>query len=176
MPESGSDDVGGSLVWAPDRVRVHLAEQTLPRASVPRLAVRMAVTCFVVTGPVAWLVFAVITLAVPAVTGGAGVATAGFWALLFAALLTVVTLVVSLRRLVAEARDVAERPARRSVVRRLGIPVVLTGVCAGAVLAASGLSFGQTAVLTGALIVVLHLMPMLVAGLLARRLRRSGSV
>lgn len=173
MPESTSDDVGSSLVWASDQVRADIEKQVRPGLSVPRLAVRAAVSCFVVTGPLAWLVFVVITLAAPAVTDDAGIGAVGLWALWFAALLTVLTLVVSLRQLSAKADDdTAEPPSRWSMVRRLGMSMLPTGACAAVVLAFAGLAVGQIAVLTGALIVVLHLVPALVAQLPARRSRR----
>ncbi|MGN9907850.1 hypothetical protein ACTMTJ_09885 [Phytohabitans sp. LJ34] len=167
-PDAGADR---PLVWAPEEVRVRIEQQVEPGVSLPRRVILTAVSAFVLTWPLAFLVFMVTTLALPSVTNDASVGTVARWALWFAALLTVAAVVAALRQRAGRADEEAE-PSTRETVVRIAIYALFTGVCAGVVLAPHGLSLGQIAVLTVMLIVVLHLMPVLAARLLHRRLQR----
>jgi hypothetical protein len=158
---------GRPLVWAPDEVRFHIEQQVVPPVSRLRRVLLTAIPAFVLTWPLTFLVFVVATLAAPSVTGGASVGTVALWALWFAALFAIAAL-----RLDATGTGEEAEPSRRATVRRLAIHALFTGLCAALVLTLYGLSPGQVAVLAVAIIVVLHVLPVLVARLLGRRLRR----
>ncbi|MFY1635762.1 hypothetical protein ACN27F_21220 [Solwaraspora sp. WMMB335] len=177
MPEQRSDR---GLVWASDEVMAGIAQQIQPQMRQPtrNVVTRTAMLAFVVTWPAAFIVFAVATLVVPSVTDGASVAAAAFWALQVATLIAISTIVTAL----AGQRAARPGPADgapstgRAVLRGVG-HALLTGACAGLVLALQGLSAGQIAALTGALVAVLHLLPLVATRLLlrSRQRRRAGS-
>ncbi|MDG4798781.1 hypothetical protein [Micromonospora sp. WMMD1082] len=169
-PEPGS---ARKLVWAPDDVIARLGEEVQPQASLPRRLGQAAITAFVFTWPPAFLVFAASTIAAPSTTNGASVGTTARWAVQFSVLIAITAVAAALWR---TARPDAAEPSTRGVTLRVATQLLLTGGCAWLVLALHGLSVGQIAALTVALLVVLHLLPMVVARLLRRRRtrRRAG--
>jgi hypothetical protein len=162
---------GRPLVWAPDEVRFHIEQQVVPPVSRLRRVLLTAIPAFVLTWPLTFLVFVVATLAAPSVTGGASVGTVALWALWFAALFATAAAIAALRLDASGTGEEAE-PSRRATVRRLAIHALVTGLYAALVLTLYGLSPGQVAVLAVAIIVVLHVLPVPVARLLGRWLRR----
>ncbi|MEE6263147.1 hypothetical protein [Plantactinospora sonchi] len=166
-----------TLVWAPAGVMSRIQQQVQPRVSLPRRIALAATTAFLFTWPPAFVVFAVTTVAVPSTTNGASVGTAAVWALQFALLIAITAAVTTLARRDSgvDTTTGGSHPSTRRTALRVVMHVLLTGACAALVLAPQGLSVSQLAVLTVALVVVLHLLPVIVARLLQRagRSRRS---
>ncbi len=167
-PEAGTD---GKLVWAPDEVAARIRQEVTPEPSLPSRVALAVLAAFVLTWPPTFVVFALATLVAPAATDEAGVGRVALWALQFAGL-TRGGGGAALRRSTEAEVD----PSPRRIALRIAGQTLVTVACAGLVLALAGLSVGQYAMLTAALVVVLHLLPMTVARLLFRlRRRRSAS-
>ncbi|MFB6395893.1 hypothetical protein [Polymorphospora lycopeni] len=162
------------LVWASDEVIARIGQQVQPQPSLPRRVALAAAAAAVFTWPPAFIVFAVTTVAAPSVTSDASVGMTAFWALQFAVLIAVAAMVKTMRLRTAEPdADMSTR----GTARRVALNALLSGACAGLVLALQGLSIGQIATLTIVLIVVLHLLPVILARLLRRvRARRQASL
>ncbi|WBB46719.1 hypothetical protein O3597_16155 [Verrucosispora sp. WMMA2044] len=169
-PEAGTD---GKLVWAPDEVAARIRQEVTPEPSLPSRVALAVLAAFVLTWPPTFVVFALATLVAPAATDEAGVGRVALWALQFAGLTAVAAAAgAALRRSTEAEVD----PSPRRIALRIAGQTLVTVACAGLVLALAGLSVGQYAMLTAALVVVLHLLPMTVARLLFRlRRRRSAS-
>ncbi|KXK62304.1 hypothetical protein AWW66_09205 [Micromonospora rosaria] len=162
-------------MWASDEVIARIGDQVQPEVGLPRRMAAAATATVVFTWLPTFLVFAATTLAAPSVTNGAGVGTTAFWAVQVAVLLALAAMVGTLWR-----RDTGPDPAERvppigRALLRVAVHTLRTGACAGLVLAVQGLSVGQIATLTVALVVVLHLLPLVVARALHARRRGAAS-
>ncbi|MGI5213797.1 hypothetical protein [Plantactinospora sp. CA-290183] len=174
MPDPRSS---GKLVWASDEVIARIGEQVQPQVSLPRRVALAATTAFVFTWLPAFVVLAAATIAVPSATNGASVGRAAFWALQFAILIAIAAMVTTVGRRATRPDAAGADTPTRGTPLRLVIHALLTGAFASLVLAPQGLSVSQIASLVVALIVVLHLLPVIVARLLQRlrRRRQAGS-
>ncbi|MFY1670126.1 hypothetical protein ACN27G_09215 [Plantactinospora sp. WMMB334] len=169
-PDTGSPR---RLVWASDQVISQIRQQVQPRVSLPRKLAVAGLAPLVFTWVPALAVFATMTVAAPSTTGGAGVGRTAFWAVQFAVLHAVAAVSTAWWRH-ATRRDAgdAERTEPATPLR-IASYLLLTAVFAVTVLALQGLSIGRIAWLTGVLLVVLHLLPVIVARLLGRRRGRD---
>ncbi|WP_326557394.1 hypothetical protein [Micromonospora sp. NBC_01796] len=160
------------LVWASDAVVSQIGQRVQPQVSLPTKITQVATGALVLTWLPAFIVFAVTTIVAPPLTNEAGVGTAAFWALQFAMLIAIAAVVTTVRRRTAKRNPAETDTSARGTLLRVAISALLTSASACLVLALQGLSISQIASLTVELIVVLHLMPIIVARLLQRLLRR----
>ncbi|WFE23211.1 hypothetical protein O7621_07870 [Solwaraspora sp. WMMD937] len=164
------------LVFASDEVMGRIAQQVQPQIQQPAAAelVRVTLFAYVFSWLPAFVVLAVATAVAPSATSGASVAATALWALQFATLIAISTVVTTLvqRRATPAERAGADTPPSRVLLRAVR-GALFTVACAALVLAWQGLSVGQIAVLAGMIAALLHLAPMFIARLLLRR-RQHG--
>ncbi|WP_422770096.1 hypothetical protein ACN28C_25675 [Plantactinospora sp. WMMC1484] len=171
-PDTGSPR---KLVWASDQVITQIRRQVQPRISLPRKLAVAGLAPLVLTWVPAFAVFAAMTVAVPSTTDGAGVGRTAFWAVQFAVLHAIASVLTALWQHATSGDTADAEGADSSSPFQIAGYLLLTVVFAGAVLALQGLAINQIVWLTAVLLVVLHLLPVLVARLLGRRRGRGRS-